>query len=98
MTGYSTRLQNGSDGSFDGFVKLLPGENRIRVAARSEDGSERTAERSVWFESSEPADAREAEIRRYGDPIRLMIGFRLPVRVFSHSSTVVTRNATPASR
>jgi predicted aspartyl protease len=57
--GRATRIL--PDGSFDGFVKLHPGENRIRVTARAEGGAERSVERRLWFESREPRDAREAE-------------------------------------
>jgi hypothetical protein len=57
--GRATRIL--PDGSFDGFVKLQPGENRIRVTARAEGGAERSVERSLWFELREPRDEREAE-------------------------------------
>lgn len=57
--GRATRIL--PDGSFDGFVRLQPGENRIRVTARAEGGAERSVERSLWFESRAPRDEREAE-------------------------------------
>jgi predicted aspartyl protease len=57
--GRATRIY--PDGSFDGFVKLRPGENRIRVTARAEGGAERRVERRLWFEPREPGDEREAE-------------------------------------
>jgi hypothetical protein len=38
------------DGSFDGFVELAPGENRLRIAARALDGAEASLERQVTFE------------------------------------------------
>jgi hypothetical protein len=50
------------DGSFDGYVRLSPGENRLRVTARMDDGREIHAERRVFYERpAEPTDAdREA--------------------------------------
>ncbi len=49
------------DGSFDGFVALVPGENAIAITARGHDGSERVLERIVRFERRGPVDAAEAE-------------------------------------
>jgi hypothetical protein len=47
------------DGSFDGFVRLVPGENLLRVRARGESGGEHRAERRVVFERRAPRDAEE---------------------------------------
>lgn len=49
------------DGSFDGYVKLTPGENRLRVTAVGKAGGERSEERVVYFEPRELRDADEAE-------------------------------------
>lgn len=49
------------DGSFDGFVKLAAGDNRIRVTARGDDGGESSVERIVFFDPREPRDAAEAK-------------------------------------
>ena len=37
------------DGSFDAYAPLEPGENRLRITARSSSGSERSVERRVFF-------------------------------------------------
>ena len=54
---------------FDALVRIVPGENRIRVTARDRDGRETSVERTVVFEPIEvpdPARARERteELRR----------------------------------
>ena len=51
------------DGSFDGYLRMHPGENRIRVTARSREGEERAVERVVHFDAREPAT--EDEARRF---------------------------------
>jgi Mg-chelatase subunit ChlD len=56
--GRATRLF--PDGSFDGVVGLVPGENRISVTARGPAGARQVAERVVVFEKREPRDAAEA--------------------------------------
>jgi hypothetical protein len=48
------------DGSFDGFVHLRGGENRVRVTARGQGGGASSLERRVVFEAREPRDADEA--------------------------------------
>lgn len=48
------------DGSFDAFVRLAPGENRLRVTARGDDGGERSVERRVSYDAREPASPEEA--------------------------------------
>jgi hypothetical protein len=48
------------DGSFDGFVHLRSGENRVRVTARGQGGGASSLERRVIFEAREPRDAEEA--------------------------------------
>ncbi|MBW1688136.1 MAG: hypothetical protein JRS35_24120, partial [Deltaproteobacteria bacterium] len=47
------------DGSFDGYLRLVPGENRIEVVARMEDGREARAARSVVFVRPEEPSAEE---------------------------------------
>jgi hypothetical protein len=49
------------DGSFDGYVQLAAGDNRIRVTAVSEAGSEQSLERVISFYPSALRDAAEAE-------------------------------------
>jgi Mg-chelatase subunit ChlD len=48
------------DGSFDGFVSLVPGENTLVVTARDSQGESVREQRVVHFERREPADAAEA--------------------------------------
>jgi hypothetical protein len=61
-TGEAVRaLRTAADGSFDGYLALVPGENRIRVVARGERGGRAELERVVRFEAREPLDAQEAE-------------------------------------
>ncbi len=60
--GRATRLF--PDGSFDGMVGLVPGENRITVAAEGPRGARQFAERVVVFERREPRDAAEVEAAR----------------------------------
>jgi hypothetical protein len=57
--GRATRLF--PDGSFDGVVGLVPGENRIAVEARGPGGARQVIERRVVFERREPRN--EAELR-----------------------------------
>jgi hypothetical protein len=52
------------DGSFDGIVGLVPGNNRISVEARAPDGALRALERVVVFERSEPTDAADVRAAR----------------------------------
>ena len=48
-----------ADGSFDGFIDLRPGKNRLVITARGPAG-ERTREvRYVYFAERDPVDARE---------------------------------------
>ncbi|MEE9278598.1 MAG: VWA domain-containing protein [Myxococcota bacterium] len=42
-----------ADGSFDGFVDLVPGENRIEVAATGPDGERVRVERAIHYEKPE---------------------------------------------
>ncbi len=53
-----------ADGSFDGIVSLVPGENRISVEARAPGGALRALTRVVVFERSDPTDAEEARAAR----------------------------------
>lgn len=48
-----------ADGSFDGFVELRPGKNRIAVHALSANGKELIEERFVFFLERAPRDERE---------------------------------------
>ena len=48
------------DGSFDGFVLLAPGENKIRVTARDDAGASRSSERTVFFDERSPRTPEEA--------------------------------------
>jgi hypothetical protein len=52
-----------TDGSFDGFVNLVAGENRVEVAALGPDGERVRVERAVFYEKPEtqtPEDRRRA--------------------------------------
>ena len=51
-----------ADGSFDGYVPLVRGPNRLRVTARGSRGQERSVERIVHFEPPVPRSV-QAEIR-----------------------------------
>lgn len=53
-----------SDGSFDGIVSLVPGENRISVEARAPGGALRALTRVVVFQRSDPTNAAEAQAAR----------------------------------
>lgn len=64
------------DGSFDAFLELVPGENRIVVTARGERGAEESVERRVFFDQREPVDEEEA--RRFEERLeRLRADLRL---------------------
>lgn len=56
-----------ADGSFDGFVPVVPGENRLRVVARTVDGSEVRVDRTVFFESGPPSDSDRNLVRSLRD-------------------------------
>ena len=47
------------DGSFDAYVRLVPGENRIEVVARMENGRQARAARTVIFVRPEEPSAEE---------------------------------------
>lgn len=53
-----------ADGSFEGYVPLVRGANRLRVTARGSRGHERSVERSVHFEPPAAASTREKEQRQ----------------------------------
>lgn len=55
------------DGSFDGFVRLAPGANRLSVQARASDGTLFGAARTVYFD---PADTSPAEFAALRDLLR----------------------------
>ena len=48
------------DGSFDGYVRLVPGENLIRATARGDLGGTSTVEQRVFYERREPTTPEEA--------------------------------------
>lgn len=48
------------DGTFDAFLELAPGDNRIRVEARGHAGGVRSVERSVFLDQREPLGDDEA--------------------------------------
>ena len=50
------------DGTFDGYVPLIPGENLLRVTVRGEAGGTRTIDRRVHFEKT-PSNTREGQQR-----------------------------------
>ena len=56
-----------SDGSFDGFVRLAPGANRLSVQARASDGTLFGAARTVYFD---PADTSAMELEALRDLLR----------------------------
>jgi hypothetical protein len=61
------------DGSFDGFVPLEPGANRVRVTALADDGSRGTVQREVVYRPApgeELSAARQAEQRALLDELR----------------------------
>jgi hypothetical protein len=65
-------LRSFPDGSFDGYVRLVPGENRIEVDARMEDGRAARAARRVVFECpEEPSDEERADGERLIEALRL---------------------------
>jgi len=49
-----------ADGSFDAFVRLVQGANRVRVSALSDAGERVDLVRTIRFEPREPRDADEA--------------------------------------
>jgi hypothetical protein len=51
-----------ADGSFDGFVELRPGVNRLRVTARGPRGEKLVEDRLVYFDKRAPRDDRERAI------------------------------------
>ncbi len=53
-----------ADGSFDGYVPLVRGSNRLRVTARASGGQEISVERIVHFEPPDPRGARAREAQR----------------------------------
>lgn len=53
------------DGSFEGFVPVRPGRNRIRVSALASDGSRGSTELEILFKHQDLTDAElEAELER----------------------------------
>jgi len=64
-TGQAARaLRTFPDGSFDAFVELAPGRNRIRFEAAATDSTRAAAERIVDYDASPPRDAADARARR----------------------------------
>ncbi|MEE8558097.1 MAG: vWA domain-containing protein [Myxococcota bacterium] len=61
-TGSASRsLRIFPDGSFDAYIRLAPGENRVRLRAESSRGTSRELERSVYYERRTPTTLEEAE-------------------------------------
>jgi hypothetical protein len=56
-------LRTFPDGSFDGFVSLEVGENRLRVTAVARDGSAEQLEREVRYRPSQPGAPESAALR-----------------------------------
>jgi hypothetical protein len=50
------------DGSFDAFVPLEPGPNRVRVTATAADGARGAVERTVTYRPGDPADPNRAAL------------------------------------
>ena len=57
-------LRTFPDGSFDAFVELAPGRNRIRFEAAASDGTRAVADRIVDYDAAPPRDAAQARERR----------------------------------
>jgi hypothetical protein len=67
-TGYQGRaVRFFADGSFDGFVRLAPGANRLQVQARASDGTCFGASRTVYFA---PEDTSAPELEALRDLLR----------------------------
>ncbi len=58
------------DGSFDGIVELQAGPNRIRVEARSEEGKQASASRTVTLTGAELSQDEAARARALLDEMR----------------------------
>ena len=56
-TGRAVRLF--PDGSFDAYLRLSPGENRLRITARMHDGREARIDRRVFYEKPERPTAED---------------------------------------
>jgi hypothetical protein len=64
MSGPADILVN-PDGSFEGFVPVRPGTNRIRVSALASDGSRGSTEFDIVFKHQDLTDAElQAELER----------------------------------
>lgn len=71
-TGQPARaLRLGPDGSFDGFVFLAQGENRIEVRVRDREERSATRDRIVTYRLPEPKDADQA--RRFDEEGKLLL-------------------------
>jgi Mg-chelatase subunit ChlD/predicted aspartyl protease len=57
-------LRRFPDGSFDAFVPLIPGENRIEVTARGDAGGEARVEQLVLYHPTEPSEG-DAELEAF---------------------------------
>lgn len=49
------------DGSYDAYVRLQPGDNRLRVTARGTRGGSASLERRVFYDDRAPPDPQEVE-------------------------------------
>jgi hypothetical protein len=52
------------DGSYDGWVRLRPGENRLRITAEGVEGGSATEERVVVYDDSRPDPQELARIQK----------------------------------
>jgi hypothetical protein len=69
---YDIRLR--PDGSFQGFVPVRPGKNRVRVSAFSTDGRRGSAEFTIDFRRAELSTAeKEAELERIRERTRAIL-------------------------
>jgi hypothetical protein len=69
---YDIRLR--PDGSFQGFVPVQPGTNRVRVSAFSSGGSRGSAEFTIEFRRTDLSSAeREAELARLRERTRAIL-------------------------
>jgi hypothetical protein len=64
-------LRLGPDGSFDGFVALAPGENRIQVQVHDREKRSATRDRLVVYSLREPKDPDEA--RRFDEQGKVLL-------------------------
>ena len=67
----ATAVRTFKDGSFDGYLRLAPGENVLRVVAKMAGGGELHETRSVYYEKpSKPTPADLRDVQELRDDIR----------------------------